>query len=110
MAYHGLGEDPPDFFALGRKAREFGFVVRLKSNGHALREPLARRIQAEIDPYEIELSLHRACAATHDRPVSPAASCASWTIWRCYADSECAFGSMPRSPHGMKVRLPICFA
>lgn len=57
----------PDLFALGRRARELGFVVRLKSNGHALREVLARRVRAELDPYEIELSLHGACAATHDR-------------------------------------------
>ena len=27
----------PDFFLLGSRARELGFVVRVKSNGHALR-------------------------------------------------------------------------
>ena len=57
----------PDFLALGARARELGFVVRVKSNGHALRGELARRIRDEIDPFLIEVSLHGATAATHDR-------------------------------------------
>jgi MoaA/NifB/PqqE/SkfB family radical SAM enzyme len=57
----------PDFLALGARARELGFVVRIKSNGHALRGELARRIRDEIDPFMIEVSLHGATAATHDR-------------------------------------------
>lgn len=57
----------PDFMALGRKARELGFVVRIKSNGHALRGKLARSIKEEIDPYLIEVSLHGARPETHDR-------------------------------------------
>lgn len=57
----------PDFFLLGRRARELGFVVRVKSNGHALRGALARRLRDEVDPYLVEVSLHGATAATHDR-------------------------------------------
>lgn len=57
----------PDFLALGARARELGFVVRVKSNGHALRGELARRVRDEVDPFLIEVSLHGACAATHDR-------------------------------------------
>jgi MoaA/NifB/PqqE/SkfB family radical SAM enzyme len=57
----------PDFLRLGARARELGFVVRIKSNGHALRGVLARRIRDEIDPFLIEVSLHGATAATHDR-------------------------------------------
>jgi MoaA/NifB/PqqE/SkfB family radical SAM enzyme len=57
----------PDFLALGARARELGFVVRIKSNGHALRGELARRVRDEIDPFLIEVSLHGATAATHDR-------------------------------------------
>lgn len=57
----------PDFLDLGRAARELGFVVRIKSNGHALRGTLARRIRDEVDPFLIEVSLHGAQAATHDR-------------------------------------------
>jgi AdoMet-dependent heme synthase len=57
----------PDFLLLGARARQLGFVVRIKSNGHALRGELARRIRDEIDPFLIETSLHGATAATHDR-------------------------------------------
>lgn len=56
-----------DFFVLGEKARELGFVVRIKSNGHAISGKMARRIKERIDPYNIELSLHGARAETHDR-------------------------------------------
>jgi MoaA/NifB/PqqE/SkfB family radical SAM enzyme len=57
----------PDFLALGARARELGFVVRIKSNGHALRGELARRVRDEVDPFLIEVSLHGATAAAHDR-------------------------------------------
>jgi MoaA/NifB/PqqE/SkfB family radical SAM enzyme len=57
----------PDFLPLGARARELGFVVRIKSNGHALRGTMARRIREEIDPFMIEVSLHGATAAVHDR-------------------------------------------
>lgn len=57
----------PDFLRLGRRARELGFVLRIKSNGHALRGALARRIKEEIDPFVVELSLHGARAETHER-------------------------------------------
>jgi len=57
----------PDFFTIGRTAREQGFVVRVKSNGHALRGELAQRLKEEVDPYCVDISLHGACAATHDR-------------------------------------------
>ncbi len=57
----------PDFFAIGAKARELGFVTRIKSNGHALNARIARRIRDEIDPFGIDISLHGATAETHDR-------------------------------------------
>jgi radical SAM protein with 4Fe4S-binding SPASM domain len=57
----------PDFLRLGARARELGFVVRIKSNGHALRGTMARRIRDEIDPFLIEVSLHGASAEVHDR-------------------------------------------
>jgi len=56
----------PDFLTLGARARELGFVVRVKSNGHALRGEMARRVRDEVDPFLIEVSLHGATAATHD--------------------------------------------
>jgi MoaA/NifB/PqqE/SkfB family radical SAM enzyme len=57
----------PDFLAIGRRARELGFVIRLKSNGHTLRGDLARRVREEVDPFKVEVSLHGARAGTHDR-------------------------------------------
>ncbi|MCZ6507943.1 MAG: radical SAM protein [Acidobacteria bacterium] len=64
----------PDFFALGVRARELGFVTRVKSNGHALHGDVARRLKEEVDPFVIELSLHGATAATHDRQTRVAGS------------------------------------
>ena len=57
----------PDFFAIGSEARKLGFVVRIKSNGHLIRGKVARRLIDEVAPYQIDLSLHGATAATHDR-------------------------------------------
>jgi MoaA/NifB/PqqE/SkfB family radical SAM enzyme len=57
----------PEFFAIGAHARTRGFVVRIKSNGHALDRRKVRRIMEEIDPFMVELSLHGARPETHDR-------------------------------------------
>lgn len=57
----------PDFMLLGKKARELGFVVRLKSNGHSLNREKALLIKNEIAPFIIEVSLHGARPETHDR-------------------------------------------
>lgn len=57
----------PGFFEIGAHARALGFVVRVKSNGHALGGLLARRLRAEVDPFLVEVSLHGARAETHDR-------------------------------------------
>ncbi|MBK7777910.1 MAG: radical SAM protein [Sandaracinaceae bacterium] len=56
-----------DFFAIAGRARDLGFVIRIKSNGHALRGAVARRLREEVDPYIVEVSLHGASAAVHDR-------------------------------------------
>jgi MoaA/NifB/PqqE/SkfB family radical SAM enzyme len=57
----------PDFWKIGARARELGFLVRIKSNGHALRKDLVPRLKAEIDPFAIDVSLHGASAEVHDR-------------------------------------------
>jgi radical SAM protein with 4Fe4S-binding SPASM domain len=57
----------PDFWRLGRSSRDLGFVVRVKSNGHALGAEAARRLKVEVDPYMVEVSLHGAAAVSHDR-------------------------------------------
>ena len=56
-----------DFFAIGRRARELGFVQKIKSNGHALNAEVAQRLRSEVDPFVVELSLHGATAETHER-------------------------------------------
>lgn len=57
----------PAFFRIGARARELGFVTRIKSNGHALNERLAIRVKNEINPFAIDVSLHGASPETHDR-------------------------------------------
>lgn len=57
----------PEFFPIGTEARARGFVVRVKTNGHALRREVARRLRKEVDPFLVEVSLHGASAATHER-------------------------------------------
>jgi len=57
----------PRFFEIASHARSLGFVIRLKTNGHAVKEPVARRIREEIDPFLVEVSIHGASGATHDR-------------------------------------------
>lgn len=64
----------PDFFEIGGRARERGFVVRIKSNGHALDPGRARRLAEEVDPFLVEVSLHGARAETHDRQTRVAGS------------------------------------
>ncbi|MEM6795272.1 MAG: radical SAM protein [Acidobacteriota bacterium] len=64
----------PSFLGYGRRAHELGFVVRIKSNGHALRGQLARQIREEVDPFLLEISLHGATAEAHDRQTRIAGS------------------------------------
>ncbi|HNX51069.1 MAG TPA: radical SAM protein [Thermoanaerobaculaceae bacterium] len=56
----------PDFMAVGRAARELGFAVRIKTNGLCLDAVLAGQIRREVNPFGVDVSLHGACAATHD--------------------------------------------
>jgi MoaA/NifB/PqqE/SkfB family radical SAM enzyme len=64
----------PDFFTIGGRARELGFVTRVKTNGHSLRGRLARRLEAEVTPFLVDISLHGATAPTHDRQTRVAGS------------------------------------
>jgi MoaA/NifB/PqqE/SkfB family radical SAM enzyme len=57
----------PDFFELGAYAKDLGFMITVKSNGHMIGPRTARRLKQEIDPYIIETSLHGASPETHDR-------------------------------------------
>lgn len=57
----------PHFFDIAAHARSLGFVIRLKTNGHAVSQRVAQRIREEVDPFLIEVSIHGASADTHDR-------------------------------------------
>ena len=57
----------PRFFEIASHARSLGFVVRIKTNGHAMKAQVARRVREEVDPFLIEVSLHGATPDTHDR-------------------------------------------
>lgn len=57
----------PHFFDIGRIARDLGFVVRVRTNGHNLGKLKAERVRDEVDPYIVEVSLHGATAQVHDR-------------------------------------------
>ncbi len=63
-----------DFFTIGSRAHELGFVVRVKSNATLIDDEVAARIRDEIDPFVIEVSMHGACAATHERQTRVAGS------------------------------------
>lgn len=55
------------FWPVARRARELGFVVRVKSNGHVVNATRARRLAEEVQPYKVEVSVHGARAETHER-------------------------------------------
>jgi mycofactocin biosynthetic radical S-adenosylmethionine protein MftC len=57
----------PRFFDIGRMTRELGFVVRVRTNGNTLTSRNVERLQNEVDPYMVEVTLHGADAGTHDR-------------------------------------------
>ncbi|QQR88810.1 MAG: radical SAM protein [Myxococcales bacterium] len=67
-----------DFFTIGAAAKHLGFVVRIKSNAHALTHNIAKRIQREISPFIIETSLHGASSETHDKQTKVAGSFDRW--------------------------------
>ncbi len=57
----------PGFFEVLARARELGFATRVKTSGDLMTREVARRIRREGDPFLVELSLHGADAAVHER-------------------------------------------
>ena len=64
----------PHFFEIGRMARDLGFVTRVRTNGHSLGQRNAERLREEVEPYVVEVSLHGATPAVHDRQTRVAGS------------------------------------
>ena len=54
-----------DFFDLAKYARSLGLALRLYTNGYMIDRRLAERI-AELQPFEIEISVHGSRPETHD--------------------------------------------
>jgi MoaA/NifB/PqqE/SkfB family radical SAM enzyme len=63
----------PDFLVVARGVRERAFALRILTNGALVTEALAGEI-AGLAPLAVELSLHGACAPTHDRATATAGS------------------------------------
>jgi len=57
----------PIFFELGTAAKDMGFVIRIKTNGHSMDRSMALRVKEELDPFNLDLSLHGARPESHDR-------------------------------------------
>ncbi len=57
----------PEFWPLASYARELGFAVHLKTNGHALNKALATRLKEVVDTSIVDISIHGASAQIHDR-------------------------------------------
>ena len=51
----------PHFFEIGQMAKDLGFAVRIRTNGHSLSKQNVARLVADVDPYYVEVSLHGAC-------------------------------------------------
>jgi len=78
--YVGLtGGEPlthPEFLTIARGVRERAFALRILTNGALVTDALAARIAA-LQPMAVELSLHGACAETHDRATATPGSFAA---------------------------------
>jgi radical SAM protein with 4Fe4S-binding SPASM domain len=56
----------PDFWKICRRTRELGFAIRLYTNGFLIDEKRASMLK-EVNPFEIEISIHGAKPETHDK-------------------------------------------
>jgi MoaA/NifB/PqqE/SkfB family radical SAM enzyme len=72
----------PDFLPVARAVRERAMALRVFTNGSLIDEPMAAAI-AELRPLAVELSLHGATAATHDRTTQRPGSFAA--VWEAVA-------------------------
>jgi len=56
----------PRFFDIGALATRLGYSVRVKTNGYGLDEAFLRRMKREINPYNLDISIHGATPEVHD--------------------------------------------
>ncbi len=86
----------PGFDRILGEARRLGFATRVKTSGDLLTRERARAIHEIGDPFLVELSLHGADAATHDRQTRVRGS-----FVRLVANAETA------QAEGLRIRL-VC--
>lgn len=55
-----------DFFKIAHEVRRLGMVLRVYSNGYLMADTTVVRRLRELDPMEIEISIHGARAETHE--------------------------------------------
>ena len=56
----------PQFFEIGALGTRLGYSIRVKTNGHGLDEAFLRRMKGEMDPYNLDISIHGATPDVHD--------------------------------------------
>lgn len=56
----------PDFWTICEGAKDRAFAIRIYTNGFLIDEARAARLR-EINPFEVEISIHGATPETHDR-------------------------------------------
>ncbi len=56
-----------DFFEIGRAARDLGFAIRIYTNAFLIDGPMAKRIKEEVNPLEMEISIHGSRPETHEK-------------------------------------------
>jgi MoaA/NifB/PqqE/SkfB family radical SAM enzyme len=66
----------PEFLAIARAARERALALNVFTNGSLVNDALADALAA-LTPVAVEMSVHGACAATHDRTTGRPGSFAS---------------------------------
>jgi MoaA/NifB/PqqE/SkfB family radical SAM enzyme len=86
----------PHFYAVGRMATEAGYSVRVKTNAHALDQRAILRMRDEVRPFNVDVSIHGATAATHD-----ALTRVPGSFHRAVANIRSMVG------HGMRVRMKV---
>lgn len=55
-----------DFFKIAKEARRLGMALRIYTNGYLLANPETARRVAELNPMEVEISIHGARSETHE--------------------------------------------
>jgi len=56
-----------DFFEIAGRARELGFAIRIYTNAFLIDAAMAKKMKQVANPVEVEISIHGATPATHEK-------------------------------------------